>query len=731
MATLIGVVSQVVGEVFAVAGDGTRRPLVEGDRVYAGEQLVTGTGGAVAVTLTNGEVLTLGRDSNLSLNEQMVADGDGQSNQAQDQTPTTPSDGDLTDVEQLQAAIEAGVDPTQQGEATAAGPGGGGAGGAGGAGGIGGGHSFVLLGEVGGALDPVIGFPTAGLESGPEFPDPEPIVTDEPDFSPTVEIIYFDEEGSVVAGPGVVEESELDGAAPGNVDGQPGSNAGVGPESISGALLINSPDGISAIQVLDKFGVWVNVQGGGTVQGVYGVLQFDAAGNWTYTLTDNTLDHSNPNAVGADDQLLDPFAVRIIDGDGDVSPAVPLNIAIYDDGPAIQEFELNRHFKVIADESVGLHGSLQNELWGKQIPFDEAFQSPNPDGLSVIGYSKVPGAWLFNLSVDAGADGEASRIFSLSLGGESGEGGQEGEELVGGVYSGLSATDGGAISLYMDGADVIGRDSDNDIVFRVRIDEGTGNVTLWQYEAIDHGFDWNNHDSLKTITQGALNVSVTIIDGDGDKAASDVLDLGKVIGFEDDGPKITCFTLEECARIIVDESVGIFGSHQSEPGFAFAADEFGQWSGPDGTAIGYAKVDGDDLFKLTVDAGSDKEDTSRRSFEFSFNNAAFSGLYATEGGAIKLYADGDDVVGKDATGNIVFRLRIDEDDGDITLWQYEAIKHGADGNDHDALKTLVDGALKVKVTVYDNDGDYDKAYVDIGKVVGFEDDGPKITKFEL
>src|SRR5690606_12403226 len=153
MATLMGVVSQVVGEVFAVAGDGSRRPLVEGDRVYAGEQLVTGAGGAVAVTLSNGEVLTLGRDSSLALTEQMIAAGEGPSVVAQpDAAPPAPSDAELTDVEQLQAAIEAGVDPTLEGEATAAGPGAGAAGGAGGAGGLGGGHSFVLLSEVGGAL---------------------------------------------------------------------------------------------------------------------------------------------------------------------------------------------------------------------------------------------------------------------------------------------------------------------------------------------------------------------------------------------------------------------------------------------------------------------------------------------------------------------------------------------------------------------------------------------------
>jgi len=82
MATLIGIVSQVVGEVFAVAGDGTRRLLVEGDRVFAGEQLVAGAAGAIAVTLAGGGELTLGRDSNLMLNAQMLADTRGVSNRS-------------------------------------------------------------------------------------------------------------------------------------------------------------------------------------------------------------------------------------------------------------------------------------------------------------------------------------------------------------------------------------------------------------------------------------------------------------------------------------------------------------------------------------------------------------------------------------------------------------------------------------------------------------------------
>ena len=73
MATLIGIVSKVIGQVFAVASDGTRRALVEGDRLFAGDQLVTGAEGAVAVHLQNGEELTLGRGSSLQMSPQLLA----------------------------------------------------------------------------------------------------------------------------------------------------------------------------------------------------------------------------------------------------------------------------------------------------------------------------------------------------------------------------------------------------------------------------------------------------------------------------------------------------------------------------------------------------------------------------------------------------------------------------------------------------------------------------------
>lgn len=159
MAKLVGVVSKVVGEVFALGSDGSRRPLIEGDRLFAGEQLETGAAGAVAVRLQSGGELTLGRDSI----RQMTADlltHHAHPVHSQDAS----SAAQLTDVERIQQAIAAGADPSETSEAPAAGPDGAAAPGA-----LGGGHSVVMLTEVAARVDPVVGFPTAGFNGTPEL----------------------------------------------------------------------------------------------------------------------------------------------------------------------------------------------------------------------------------------------------------------------------------------------------------------------------------------------------------------------------------------------------------------------------------------------------------------------------------------------------------------------------------------------------------------------------------
>ncbi|WP_236469857.1 retention module-containing protein, partial [Pseudomonas syringae] len=146
----VAVVKSIVGQVFAVSPEGIRRLLVEGDRLFAGEQVDTGASGAVSLELADGRTIDLGRDTQWSADApDSVTDLSAATAQA------APS------VAELQQAIAAGADPTQDLEATAAGQTAAGSDGA-----VGGGHSFVVLEATAGVVDPTIGYPTTGLNAG-------------------------------------------------------------------------------------------------------------------------------------------------------------------------------------------------------------------------------------------------------------------------------------------------------------------------------------------------------------------------------------------------------------------------------------------------------------------------------------------------------------------------------------------------------------------------------------
>ncbi|MDT3750622.1 retention module-containing protein, partial [Pseudomonas kurunegalensis] len=147
MSSVVAIVKSIVGQVIAVSPEGIRRVLIEGDRLLAGEEVLTGPGGAVTLELADGRLLDLGRDSQWSADTP-----DSSADLSQATAQAAPS------VEELQQAIAAGVDPTTELEATAAGPSTAGGGGA-----LGGGHSFVMLEETAGRVDPTVGFPTEGL----------------------------------------------------------------------------------------------------------------------------------------------------------------------------------------------------------------------------------------------------------------------------------------------------------------------------------------------------------------------------------------------------------------------------------------------------------------------------------------------------------------------------------------------------------------------------------------
>ena len=402
------------------------------------------------------------------------------------------------------------------------------------------------------------------------------------------------------------------------------------------------------------------------------------------------------------------YQVTRVDGDGDaVTRTAKVELAggnssyfsFQDDGPKIIKFELGHSVKLYVDESVGKGGSSQNEP-GQAAPNDEQGHG------NVLGYARINGEKLFKLIADGGSDGlDSGRTrFSLSLASN-------------GVDSGLNATAGGDILLYKEADGSILGKANGVTVFKISVNAADGSVTLVQYKAIAHG-DTSSHDELALLKDGVLKLNVTVYDKDGDPQSAS-LDLGKVVGFEDDGPKITKFELQHGTKLYVDESVGSTGSSQNENGHVAPNDEQGH-----GDVLGYASIDGKDLFKLTVDAGSDGQDTSRTRFELNLSqDGVDSGLDATAGGDIRLYKDADGNVLGVANGVTVFKVSVNAGSGSVTLVQYEAIAHGNTSN-HDELALIRAGVLKLGVTVYDKDGDSHSASLDLGKVVGFEDDGP-------
>ncbi|WP_212626803.1 retention module-containing protein [Pseudomonas sp. PP3] len=368
MATLIGTVSKIIGQVFAVASDGTRRVLVEGDRLFAGDQLNTGAEGAVAVRLQNGQELTLGRGSSLQMNPQLLAHQTPHVNTAE---AVTPSQAQLSDVEQLQKAIAAGDDPTQTAEATAAGPSTGAPGDA-----AGGGHSFVMLEEVGGRVDPNIGFPTAGFNGIPEFPeerlagdidpDGDPAAVTAPVLPPVVPPVVTPQVPAAADNPVTLNGLSVEGGELSVKEANlaTGSASSPGALTQNGTFTINAPDGLSSLSIGG-----INVISGGVASGFPQSISTPLGSTLTITgynpatgvvSYSYTLNGSETHTTGDGTSLSEHFTVVASDSDGDTATgSLDINItddvpkAIDDDNGVASETQLTLNGNVLTNDVQG------------------------------------------------------------------------------------------------------------------------------------------------------------------------------------------------------------------------------------------------------------------------------------------------------------------------------------------------------------------------------------------
>ncbi|WP_119303265.1 DUF5801 repeats-in-toxin domain-containing protein [Dongia deserti] len=400
--------------------------------------------------------------------------------------------------------------------------------------------------------------------------------------------------------------------------------------------------------------------------------------------------------------------LTVTDKDNDtVSSSADISgkITFDDDGPKA-DLDIKHNAKIAVDESVGKDLSDPNA-------HDEQATGDTTD----IGYAKVAANVLFDDDSEYGTDGPGTKQFKLLING--------------GANSGLDDTQTNSdVLLTANGAGTLieGRSAiDNHLVFTIAIDPVTGEVTVTQYRAVEHN---NSSDpdesgsSAAVMSSNKVQVELTITDKDGD-SDTDKVDLGSIIKFEDDGPTAKIVKAEG-AQIVLDESTGPATGPYADPN---AFDENGNVDGD----IGYAKVAGNLLFVDNSDYGTDGPGTKGYTLALS-SNGTNSGLDdVATGQDIRLYqVDADTVVGRvgNSVGPIAFQIDINQSTGEVTISQFRAVEHDNAGDsaathDESGSPEIMDNdKLFIRQTITDKDGDSDVDYLDLGKLIKFEDDGP-------
>lgn len=380
MIGLIGTVQHATEDVFAVAADGTHRLVSDGDRLFAGEQLQTGVGGAVAVNLDASGELMLGRGSSVQLPPQLL---NQQSDHIEAADELTASLAQPTQASPVDGQVQTPETPVAE-PAAVDGPS------------RGGGHSALLVTEVGGTVTPEIGFATQGLSVVPEFPegriegiadaDPDVPVAPPPVAEPPVVVIVPEPPEPPVEPP--IDEPPADQGVQLSCSALTFNEAELtcGPLTQTGVISVHAPDGLQSLIV----GGLVVISGGvvagfplttATALGnTFSVTGYDPATgqvSYSYTLQD-AVDH--PAGEGAN-SVSESFIVVAQDSDGDrASSTVTINIV--DDIPQAHCIELT----LSADPecpSAPLPGASGSLLQGGTLGADGGFvQAISIDGVT-------------------------------------------------------------------------------------------------------------------------------------------------------------------------------------------------------------------------------------------------------------------------------------------------------------------------------------------------------------
>jgi Domain of unknown function (DUF5801) len=370
----------------------------------------------------------------------------------------------------------------------------------------------------------------------------------------------------------------------------------------------------------------------------------------------------------------------INDGDGDSnSGAATINIGqalvFRDDGPAVQLASQDQDVAPLVVDESALGTDATTNLGPLSNFFVASPPQPGNDGASV------------------------SSVYTLAF------------ATFNGTATGLVdvATNAAVLLYSVDSDTVEGRTAAGDVVFRVELNTATGAVTLDQIRALTHPDAANADDDVQATLENLITVTRTdtITDNDGDQATAQVTtSVSQDVVFGDDGPSITVADTVPPDALTVDES----------------------------DLLTNASADFADNFTSTPSYGADGAGSVSSAFALSVSaNGADSGLDdVATGQNVLLYLETGQVVGRagSAAGAIVFTVSVNAA-GTVALDQQRAVMHPANPNPDDSV-TLASADL-VRLTrtdtITDRDGDTSTGsdFLDIGRALNFEDDGPSIS----
>ena len=351
-----GIVKLLIGEVKAVAVDGTERLLHVGEKVLLNEQIITGDAGSIAIDFTDGTRMDLGRGSSTMLTTDLLgttaatvqsvssAEGEVEAIQqalAADQT---------FDPSKLAAPAAGGVQETQSLEDN--------------------GQSIVEVDYLNPAMTPVNGFETTGIDNADtlvlDLTQADLILAPLSATAP-IEPVQVDPAVQVI-------DERIDLAVADNVIAEDATSA------VSGSFVLTTPEGLASITVGNETILEAGLLNSAVTPvvldsdlGLLTINGFDAATgavNYSYEQKGGHKDHSviddgDPaNGSEFDGSVIDHFAITVTDDNNVTSAPDVLDILISDTVPvAINNFE-----RMSLDDSV----LGDNVITNKRSPIDDA-----------------------------------------------------------------------------------------------------------------------------------------------------------------------------------------------------------------------------------------------------------------------------------------------------------------------------------------------------------------------